>query len=113
MPILRYVDVFIGLALVMLLGCSVIAAMTQLATSTFYLRGQYLRQGLADLLQQFDPASSGTDCQYAAQLIQRHPLVSRPETLPGQALTWLARKIGMTGRWMPAGAPAVVVQRHE
>lgn len=118
-PILRYVDVFIGLALVMLLGCSVIAAVTQLITSTFYLRAQYLRQGLADLLQQLDPSAKQTDCQYAAKLILRHPLVSRPETLPGRAMSWMGELLApllgsrLQSRWLPSGAPAVVLQRHE
>lgn len=112
-PVLRYVDVFIGLALIMLLGCSVVAALTQLITSGFYLRAQYLRQGLADILQQLDPGAKDMDCQYVAKLIQRHPLVSRPATLPGELLVRIQRALFKNSRWMPSGAPAVVVQKHE
>src|SRR5688500_4906383 len=119
-PVLKYLDVLIGLAFVMMLGCTVIAAATQVLTSSFYLRAQYLRQGLADLLQQLDPSASAADCQYAAQLIQRHPLVSRPATFPGVATTWLrrwfaSRSPGMLAKlpWLPSGAPADTVQRDE
>lgn len=113
LPILKYLDVLIGLAFVMMLGCTVVAAITQAITSSFYLRAQYLRQGLADLLQQLDPTASEADCQYAAQLIQRHPLVSRSATLPGQVTTWLRRTFFKGMAWLPSGAPAETVQRHE
>lgn len=121
LPILRYVDVFIGLALVMLLGCSVVAALTQLITSGFYLRAQYLRQGLADMLQELVPDAGVADCQFAAKLIQRHPMVSRPETSLSSIFTglfrWVRTKLSgpfsKANRWMPSGSPATVIQRHE
>ena len=113
LPVLKYLDVLVGLAFVMMLGCTVVAAVTQAITSTFYLRAQYLRQGLADLLQQLDPTASATDCQYAAQLMQRHPLVCRPATLPGEITTMIRRKFFKGQTWLPSGAPAETVQRHE
>ena len=119
-PVLKYLDVLIGLSFVMILGCTVVAAATQLLTSTFYLRAQDLRQGLADLLQQLDPTASSTDCEYAAQLIQRHPLVSRSATVFGEATTWMRRwfagksaMIAHALRWLPSGAPAETLRRDE
>jgi hypothetical protein len=119
-PVLKYLDVLIGLAFVMMLGCTVVAAATQVLTSSFYLRAQYLRQGLADLLQQLDPSARPADCQYAAQLIQRHPLVSRSATLFGEATTWFRRWVASWSPtmqamlpWLPSGAPADTVQRDE
>ena len=113
LPVLKYLDVLIGLTFVMILGCTVVAAVTQAITSSLYLRAQYLRQGLADMLQQLDPSASAADCQYAAQLVQRHPLVCRSATLFGQATAWLRRNYFANRAWLPSGAPAETVQRHE
>src|SRR6185436_14101859 len=114
-PVLKYLDVFIGLALVMVLGCSVVAAMTHVITAMFYLRAQYLRQGLSDLILRLDPEAPDEDRQYIAQLIQRHPSVARPATSFGQITSWLRGLFGekVKMKWLPSGAPAVVVQRHE
>lgn len=112
LPILKYLDIFIGLALVMVLACSVVGAITHLMTSAIYLRAQCLRQGLAELLKQLIPDLTEEEMNYAAQLIQRHPLVARPASLPGL----LTARIGnyfRKGRWLPNGAPGTVVQRHE
>lgn len=114
-PILRYVDVFIGLALVMLIGCSIVTALTQLATSSLYLRAQYLRQGLADMLGQLDPEWTAADRKYVAQLLVRHPMVARASTSLGMITSrihdsWVAKG---KANWLPTGAPADTVQRHE
>ena len=83
LPVLKYLDVFIGLAFVMLLGCTVVATITQLVTSGFYLRAQYLRDGLMDLLQELNPSLTGDQCEHLANLIQRNPAVARVSTGPG------------------------------
>ncbi len=115
LPVLKYLDVFIGLAFVMLLGCTVVATITQLLTSGFYLRAQYLREGLMDLLQELDPSLTSEQCEHLANLIQRNPAVARVSTGPGlftAALrNWVAKFRGKAA--LPSGAPAVVIQRHE
>jgi hypothetical protein len=140
--ILKYLDVFIGFSLVMVLACTAVAAITDLVASCFYLRAQYLRRGLQDFLSEMDGKWTEQETMYIAQLLQRHPAVARPATLPGVLTAWMRNRIlnllasftswtskilaqnssrllsKIAGRkskqaWLPSGAPAEVIQRHE
>lgn len=73
---LKTVDVFIGLALVMLLVSMIVTVITQAATSILNSRGRHLLKGIADMLEQLHP---GIDRQIAEQIANaalRNPLVS-------------------------------------
>ena len=45
LPILKYLDVFIGVALVMLLGCSVVGAVTHVINGILRLRVKIYSRG--------------------------------------------------------------------
>ena len=51
-PILKYLDILIGLAVVMVLGTTVVGAVTQLFLSSLYFRARTLRTGLQELIRQ-------------------------------------------------------------
>ncbi len=111
--VLRYLDVLIGLALVMLLACSVTSTATHLISSAFLLRAQYLQQGLADIVQMLDPTLTAEDSARIARLLVRHPLLARPATLPGLVWHKLTGGDVKTSDWIPSGSPASTMLRHE
>ncbi len=82
LPILKYLDVLIGLAVVMLIASTVITAITQVYLNATYARARYLRDGLAQLLAQIDPNRLSVQSRYLAERLQRHPLVGRANALP-------------------------------
>lgn len=84
MEILKYVDVIIGLALVMVLASTVVAAATQLITSASFARSRYLRDGLASLIRQLDrDPNLEEQARYIAELVLRHPMIARSNSLLG------------------------------
>jgi hypothetical protein len=85
-PILRYVDILIGLAVVMLLVCTVVAAVTQLISSLGVMRARHLRNGLQELLFEIDPVNLGPHARYIADRCLRHPMVGNRTTLG--AILW-------------------------
>jgi hypothetical protein len=56
-PILQYLDVVIGLAVVMIVVATFVTAVTQFILSATYARARYLRDGLHTLIAQLDPNS--------------------------------------------------------
>ncbi len=127
MEILKYIDVLLGLALVMVLASTVVTAVTQIIITSTFARSRYLRDGVADLVRQLEP-SLETHARYIAELVLRHPMVSRPNSALGfitsrirnfgrtaGALAWLRRFIPQTftGGTLPNTNPATVIQREE
>jgi len=78
--VLKSIDVLIGLTVVLLALSMAVTVITQSLTTVFNTRGKHLRRGLADLLQQLDPALSETIGKTIATRILRHPLVSGSST---------------------------------
>ena len=72
----KSLDVLIGLAVIMLALSMAVTMMTQFATTAINSRGRHLRQGLADLLGQLDPALHDKLASEVATAILTHPLVS-------------------------------------
>lgn len=116
-PILRYVDVLIGFAGVMLLAATVVTAVTHLFVSTFYFRSRQLRMGLTDMIRQIDPAVlTQDDAQYLAELILRHPLYGRPISRLGRLSNFLHNewRVRLQQRDpLPSTDPADIIQRSE
>jgi hypothetical protein len=76
-PILRYLDILVGLAVVMLLGSTVVTAVTQVYLSGSAARSRHLAKGLRDLIGQLDPETLGPHAAHLAEQVLRHPLTSR------------------------------------
>jgi hypothetical protein len=115
LPVLRYLDVLIGLAVVALLAGTIVTAVTQLILSSTYARARNLRDGLEDLITQIDPQQLAPHARYIVERLLRHPLVARDNTLLGQAAWWVRDRLR---RWrdrlpLPHGNPPDTIQREE
>ena len=66
-PLLRYVDIAIGLAVVILLACTVVAAITEALMSGTYFRSRNLRDALSDLIAQVDPITLRDHSYYISE----------------------------------------------
>jgi hypothetical protein len=73
---LKTVDIFIGLALVMLLVSMIVTVITQAVTTFLNSRGKHLMLGIADMLGQLDPGITREIAREIANAALRNPLVS-------------------------------------
>jgi hypothetical protein len=115
-PVLKQLDILIGLAVVMLLVSTAVTAIVQVLLTSSFARSRHLRDGLQELIAQIDPLLLSDHKHYIAQRIQRHPLVSRGNTPLGWASGWFRNLLRRTRRGVPGlpGAnPAAVIQREE
>ena len=114
-PVLRYLDVIIGLSVVALLASTIVASVTQLILSSTYSRARYLRDGLSDLVGQVDAETLGPQSRYIAERLLRHPLVARNATLFGDFTTWLRHKLFPQRKKLPLPSlnPPDTLQREE
>jgi hypothetical protein len=76
-PVLKYVDILIGLALVMVLLSTVVLAMTQTLLAWVFARSRHLRRGLERLINQLEPETLRPHSPYLARLLLRHPLIGQ------------------------------------
>lgn len=115
-PVLRYLDILIGLAVVALLTSTIVASVTQLLLSSSYARSRNLRDGLADLISQVEPSLLSRKSQYIAERLLRHPLVARDNTPLGQVGWWLRSRFrGLRQGKLPLPPlnPPDAIQREE
>lgn len=73
---LKTIDIFIGLALVMLLVSMIVTVITQIATNILNTRGKYLLRGVADMLEQLHPGIDRRIAEEIANVALLNPLVS-------------------------------------
>lgn len=73
---LKTVDIFIGLSLVMLLVSMIVTVITQIATNLLNSRGKHLLVGVADMLEQLHPGITRNLATEIADAALRNPLVS-------------------------------------
>jgi hypothetical protein len=73
--VLKYVDVFIGVALVMLGLSLIITVITQIISFAANFRGRQLRNGLAELLGTLAPDELGANASDIATRLLHHPLI--------------------------------------
>jgi hypothetical protein len=73
---LKTIDIFIGLALIMLLVSMIVTVITQIATHILNSRGKYLLRGVADMLEQLNPGIDREIAEEIADVALRNPLVS-------------------------------------
>lgn len=115
-PILKYLDIVIGFAVVMLMGSVLVTAVTQFALSITYARARYLRDGLSGLIRQIDRQELPESvAQYVASRLLRNPLIGRAPSPVGMVFTWVRNRARMLlGKAeLPAVNPADVIQREE
>lgn len=124
-PILQYLDVVIGLAVVMIVVATFVTAVTQFIMSATYARARYLRDGLQGLIAQLDPSKLGDHARYLAELALREETVGGRKILPwltairNGLCRYLPRLAAVRKRqnlkWnrLPSFSPATVVQREE
>ena len=72
---LKTVDIFIGLSLVMLLVSMIITVITQALTTMFNSRGKHLAAGVADLLEQLHSGITRQIAEEISTAALKHPLV--------------------------------------
>lgn len=72
---LKTIDIFIGLALVMLLVSMIVTVITQVATTLLNSRGKHLMNGIADMLEQLHPGITRGIANEIADAALRNPLV--------------------------------------
>jgi hypothetical protein len=123
-PVLKYLDVMIGLAFTMALLATIVLAVTQLILNSSMARPRHLRRGVERLVVQLEPATMRPHALYLSRLLVRHPLVGQQTALsPFRfAIQWLKVK---SAQWMgnpstvdslqvlPATSPGSVIQREE
>jgi hypothetical protein len=124
-PILQYLDVVIGLAVVMIVVATFVTAVTQFILSVTYARARYLRDGVRHLIAQVAPDKLGDHARYLAELVLRDENVGSKKLFPWLTamrnwlrlhLPWLATKetaAGLRPEVLPAVSPASVIQREE
>jgi len=118
-PVLKYVDILIGLALVMLLVSTVVLAVTQSVLNAGFARARHLRRGLARLIVHLEPSLMRQHADYLAKLVLRHPLVGQQTILDfvrdvqNDREIARAAKVQADPEVLPRVSPGAVVQREE
>ncbi len=117
MNVLKSVDILIGLVVVLLALSMAVTVITQTITTIVNSRGRHLRRGLADLLQQIDPALTATISRAIATKVLTHPLVSGSNTPMSSEQTGESSAWSRITGWVRqlAGGPRLgnVVHREE
>lgn len=111
-PVLKYLDVLIGLSLVMVLGSTVVLAVTQVILNVTFARSRHLQRGLTRLILQTEPDQVRAHAPYIAKLIVRHPLIGR-QTLLTPLRKMIAARRAATAPILPPVRAGSVVQREE
>src|ERR1043166_2881731 len=114
LPILKYIDILIGLAVVMILASTVVAAVCQVALQSTYARARALRSGLQELIGNLDRSIDDATASYIAARLIRHPLIGRPNWmggLPGHVRNLIRAKRTLPP--LPLLNPGSVVLREE
>jgi hypothetical protein len=73
---LKTIDIFIGLSLVMLLVSMIVTVITQIVTNVINSRGKHLMQGVADIVTQLNPNMPREIAEEISTKVLSHPLVS-------------------------------------
>lgn len=76
-PVLKYLDILIGLSVVMLLVSTIVMAVTQAVLNGGFARARHLRRGLIRLIAQLDREGLRDHAPYLADALQRHPLIGQ------------------------------------
>jgi hypothetical protein len=118
-PVLKYIDVLIGLSLVMVLASSVVLAITQLLLNSTFARARHLQRGLTRLITHIEPTFLREHSEYLSRLLLRHPLVGQQtmftpfRKVSGFVRSTIASWRGQKAWVLPPASAGSVVQRDE
>jgi hypothetical protein len=118
-PILKYIDILIGLSLIMVLLSTIVLAVTQMLLNSSFARARHLQRGLKRMIRSLEPAALQTQAPYLSRLILRHPLIGQQTALTTvrKAWRWLvhwsAPARAEQAEVLPALSPGAVIQREE
>jgi len=73
---LKSIDIFIGLSVVMLVVSMAVTLVTQFFLSVSASRGRHLFKGLTDMLEQLHPGATRTEAEALAKLVLTNPAVA-------------------------------------
>jgi hypothetical protein len=118
--VLKYLDVLIGLALVMLIAATVALSISHALLDLLSSRARHLEHALDRLVRQIHPAVLGPHAPDIARLVLLHPLVGMPHGPLSGIHNWARRTLrrilpDWLGRYLAFGPrmPARVILREE
>ncbi|HEV8316385.1 MAG TPA: hypothetical protein VGQ10_03210 [Vicinamibacterales bacterium] len=118
-PILKYVDILIGLALVMVVVSTIVLAITQTLLNGTFARARHLQRGLRRVIISIEPTEMSDHALYLSRLIVRHPLIGQ-QTMFTPLRRWIgalrARRAARKNEDvepLPPVSPGSIVQREE
>ena len=88
-PLLKYLDILIGLSVAMLIVSTVVMALVQVLLTSSYARARYLAEGLGELLGQLDPVVFG-----GASGVSGAEDFAAPDDWAGEYLVWGVYRLG-------------------
>ncbi len=118
-PVLKYVDILIGLSLVMVLVSTIVLAITQTLLNSTFARARHLQRGLRRLILGVEPTLMRPHTRYLSALIVRHPLIGQQTILNvvrqriDDARAKYAKQKNKDVEPLPPISPGSVVQREE
>lgn len=115
--ILRYLDILIGLTVVMILLGTIVTAITQMVNAWTYSRARRLRSGLEVLITQVKADKLAHHARYLADAVVRHPMIGTKPSALGDFLTFwrnIFRRLQSAELPMlPYRNPGNVIEREE
>jgi hypothetical protein len=118
-PILKYVDILIGLSLIMVLLSTIVLAVTQMLLNSSFARARHLQRGLTRMIRSLEPATLQTQATYLSRLMLRHPLIGQQTGVTTvrriwrRLVSWWAPARADQAAVLPALSPGAVIQREE
>lgn len=100
-PILKYLDVLIGLALVMLIVATVALSLSQTLLKIVDARARYLSRGLQRVLAQLHPSQLRGHEDALAELVLLHPTVCQVRSPVSRLLLWGLGSLPVLKAWLP------------
>jgi hypothetical protein len=80
MPILKYIDVIIGLSIVMLIVATVALSVAQTLLNACAARARHLSRGLGSVLAEMHPPLLGPHARQLAEQMLLHPMIAQPRS---------------------------------
>lgn len=107
-PVLRHLDILIGLSVVMLIVSTAVVGINQAIVSMTRMRAKQLSQMLGELIGAILPEVAGEGSSYLAERLLRHPRIGRAKTM--DLAQWFPWK---KDYYLPALERGEAILRHE
>ncbi|MGE3959642.1 MAG: hypothetical protein AB7H96_23200 [Vicinamibacterales bacterium] len=99
-PILKYLDVLIGLSLIMLIVATVALSLSQALLKSVDARARYLTHGLKRVLLQLNPQFLKDHADPLTELVLLHPSVCQVRSPGMRVIHWVLERLPMTRDWV-------------